>query len=31
MNHQPHPGDGRGCVYYSGSEVPDRHDLGDDE
>jgi hypothetical protein len=21
MNHQPHPGDGRGCVYYSSSGV----------
>ena len=31
MNHRPHPGDGRGCVHYSSSGVPDRHDLGDDE
>ena len=31
MNHQPHPGDGRGCVHHSSSGVPDRHDLGDDE
>lgn len=31
MNHRPHHGDGRGCVYYSNSGVPDRHDLGDDE
>lgn len=31
MNHQPHAGDGRGCVHYSTSGVPDRHDYGDDE
>jgi hypothetical protein len=31
VNHRPHPGDGRGCVHYSSSGVPDRHDLGDDE
>ena len=31
MNHRPHPGLGRGCVHYSSSGVPDRHDLGDDE
>ena len=31
MNHQPHAGDGRGCVHYSTSGVPDRHDHGDDE
>lgn len=28
MNHQPHTGNGRGCVHYSRSGVPDRH--GDD-
>lgn len=31
VNHQPHAGDGRGCVHYSTSGVPDRHDYGDDE
>lgn len=31
MNHQPHAGDGRGCVHYSTSGVPDRHNYGDDE
>ena len=31
MNHQLHAGDGRGCVHYSTSGVPDRHDYGDDE
>ena len=31
MNHQPHAGDGRGCIHYSTSGVPDRHDYGDDE
>lgn len=31
MNHQPHAGGGRGCVHYSTSGVPDRHDYGDDE
>lgn len=31
MNHQPHAGDGCGCVHYSTSGVPDRHDHGDDE
>lgn len=31
MNHQPHAGEGRGCVHYSTSGVPDRHDYGDDE
>lgn len=31
MNHQPHAGDGRGCIHYSTSGVPDRHDYEDDE
>lgn len=31
MNHHPHAGDGRGCVHYSTSGVPDCHDYGDDE
>jgi hypothetical protein len=31
MNDQPHPGNGRGCVHYSSSGIPDRHDLGDDD
>lgn len=26
MNHHPHAGDGLGCVHYSTSGVPDRHD-----
>lgn len=26
VNERPHPGGGRGCVHYSGSAVPDRHD-----
>ena len=29
MNHHPHAGDGCGCVHYSTSGVPDRHDYGD--
>lgn len=31
MTHHPHVGDGRGCVHYSTSGVPDRHDYGDGE
>jgi hypothetical protein len=31
LNRSPHAGGGRGCVHHSGSGVPDRHDLGDEE